>query len=261
LIWHLHDIIDPSHFADGQRRLQIGIANKLARMVIAPSHAVGKSFVAAGGRSSLVRVIPNGVKVVADEKPKEVLRKEKLLPQGPLVGVFSRLAPWKGQHVAVRALAQLPKVQAIFVGGSPFSADSYEIGLKRQVTELGLGNRVQFLGHRSDVHSLMQAVDVMVHPSVSPEPFALTILEAMSIGTPVIATDTGGSSEALDGGKAGVLVAPGDCKELAAAIREVLAENGQGARVLAARARAQQHYAVERMRADVGHAIQDVLAR
>ncbi|MFX8692529.1 glycosyltransferase, partial [Acinetobacter baumannii] len=75
---------------------------------------------------------------------------------------------------------------------------AYQAELRRLVDHLGLGNRVHFLGRREDVPLLMQAVDAVVHPSVDPEPFGLTLVEAMAVGTPVIASDAGASTEILD---------------------------------------------------------------
>ena len=83
----------------------------------------------------------------------------------------------------------------------------------------GLSERVIFLGQRQDVPLLMEAVDVVVHSSVDPEPFGLTLVEAMRAGTPVIATDAGASAEILENGAAGTLVPPGDAAALAAALQ------------------------------------------
>ncbi len=76
------------------------------------------------------------------------------------------------------------------------------------VEQYGLQDRALFLGQRGDVPVLMQAVDAVIHPSVDPEPFGLTLVEGMLAGTPIIATDCGASSEILDNGRAGTLVAP-----------------------------------------------------
>ena len=96
LIWHLHDIIDASHFAPAQRRLQVALANRLATRIIVPSQAAAAAFVGAGGRQDLLQVVHNGVDLVRDAQPPAELRRELGLPSGPLAGVFSRLAAWKG---------------------------------------------------------------------------------------------------------------------------------------------------------------------
>jgi glycosyltransferase involved in cell wall biosynthesis len=222
LIWHLHDIIDDTHFGLAQRRLQIALANHLTTRVIVPSQAAAVAFIAAGGRRDLVTIVPNGVDLVRVDKSSYELRKELGLPEGPLAGVFSRLAPWKGQHVVLQTLAKLQQLQCIIVGDSLFGEQDYVLKLRKMADRLQLGERVHFLGHRGDVPRLMQAVDVIIHPSVAAEPFGRTLVEAMLAGVPLIATDTGAAFDILDGGKAGTLVRPNDFEELAVAVSNVL---------------------------------------
>jgi glycosyltransferase involved in cell wall biosynthesis len=249
LIWHLHDIIDASHFAPAQRRLQVALANRLASRIIVPSAAAAAAFVGAGGRRDRLEVVPNGVDLVPDAKPPEALRQELGLPTGRLAGVFSRLAPWKGQHVVLDALRKVPDLHCIIAGDALFGEEGYARRLKDMVDAAQLGDRVHFLGHRNDVGRLMQACDVVIHPSVDPEPFGRTLVEAMLAGVPLIATDTGAASDILEGGKAGTLVKPNDAGGLAAAITAVLARPGPLSGQLAhAQQRARAHYSVERMR-------------
>ena len=195
LIWHLHDIVSSDHFGEGQRRLQIGLANRFAARVVVPSQAAAAAFIAAGGREGLVHVIPNGIDLVRDPLPQPELRMGLGLPSGPLIGVFSRLAPWKGQHIVLQALASLPGVRCVIAGAALFGEDAYATKLHEMVRELGLADRVRFVGHRSDVPRLMQACDAVIHPSVDPEPFGRTLIEAMLMRVPVIATDAGAPSE------------------------------------------------------------------
>jgi glycosyltransferase involved in cell wall biosynthesis len=155
LIWHLHDIIDASHFGRAQRTLQVMLANRLAARVVVPSKAGAAAFVTAGGRSDLVTIIPNGVDLGC-QTPGEIgapdeIRRELGLPKGALVGVFSRLAPWKGQHVVLRALERLPDVQCLIAGDSLFGEQDYARHLKEMADRPSLRGRVHFLGHRGDV--------------------------------------------------------------------------------------------------------------
>jgi glycosyltransferase involved in cell wall biosynthesis len=248
LIWHLHDIIDDTHFGVTQRRLQIALANHLTTRVVVPSDAAAAAFIAAGGRRNLVQIVPNGVDLVPVDKSTDELRRELGLPEGPLAGVFSRLAPWKGQHVVLEALAKLPELQCIIVGDSLFGEQDYALSLREQADRLQLGERVHFLGHRGDVPRLMQAVNIIIHPSVAPEPFGRTLVEAMLAGLPLIATDTGAASDILDGGKAGTLVKPNDPGQLAAAVADILDRPAElPNRLLYAAARARANYGVGRM--------------
>ena len=102
----------------------------------------------------------------------------------------------------------------------------------------------------------MQAVDVVVHPSVDPEPFGLTLVEAMLAGTPVIASRSGAAPEILDGGRCGTLVPPGDAGALAAALLRAL-ERAESApktglhETIAASHRARTRYSANRLIEDV----------
>ena len=248
LIWHLHDIISGAHFGAMQRRIQVALANFCASQIIVPSQAAADAFVAEGGRKALVAVVPNGLDVALDNKLPAEIRHELGLPDGPLIGVFSRLAAWKGQHVVLQALLQLPGVSCIIAGDAMFGEQAYAAKLNKMVDDLGLAGRVHFLGQRSDVPRLMQAVDAVIHPSIDPEPFGRTLVEAMLAGVPVIASDTGAASDILEAGKAGTLVAPGDADALAHAVKRVLSKPAElGGQLDYAILRARSQYGVEHM--------------
>jgi glycosyltransferase involved in cell wall biosynthesis len=248
LIWHLHDIISADHFGIVQRRTQVLLANARATKVIVPSQAAATAFNEAGGRRDLVEVVPNGLALPLEPRTSAELRRSLDLPTRPLVGVFSRLARWKGQHVLLEALASLPDVGCIIVGDALFGEQAYAAELKQMVLARGLADRVHFLGHRNDVPRLMMAVDAMVHPSIDPEPFGRTLVEAMLARVPVIATNAGAAPDILEEGSAGTLVPPNDPAALARAIATVLAKPATLQSQLAyALARAQTEYSVTRM--------------
>ena len=246
LIWHLHDIIDSAHFGAAQRRLQIGLANRWTTRVVVPSSAAARAFIAAGGRPELVQVVANGLEMSPSPSPPS--RAALGLPEGPLFGVFSRLAPWKGQHVALEALADLPGAQCVIVGSALFDEGAYEAQLRAQAAQPAFAGRVHFLGQRADIGALMQAVDVVVHPSIHPEPFGRTLVEAMRVGRPVIATDTGAAAEILEGGRAGSLVPPSDALALATTLRHLL-QHPDPAKLAYAEARARSVYGAAAMQA------------
>ena len=147
------------------------------------------------------------------------------------------------------------------MGDALFGEQAYAAELKRMVLERGLADRVRFLGHRADVPKLMKAVDVMVHPSIDPEPFGRTLVEAMLAGVPVIATNAGAAPDILEGGRAGTLVPPNDAPALGRAIAAVLAKpetlRGQ---LEYASLRAQAQYSVTRMLEAIGLVIRKLRA-
>jgi glycosyltransferase involved in cell wall biosynthesis len=228
LVYHLHDILSEEHFSQINLRVAITLANLFASLVIANSHASQRAFVQAGGKSELTAIVYNGF----DPKNYQVCESEVKNIQQQLglegkfvVGHFSRLAPWKGQHILIDALAKCPpQVTAILVGDALFGEQDYVQELHQQVTALGLENRVKFLGFRSDIPQLMAACNLVAHTSTAPEPFGRVIVEAMLCGTLVVAAKAGGAMELVQHGVNGFLVTPEKPLELAQAINTCLQE-------------------------------------
>lgn len=221
--WMLRDILAAPHFSGSNIRLVVGLANRRARRVIANSQATAAAFVAAGGRASLVRVVHNGIDAApfdaVREESERAVRESLGIPAGAFtVAMLGRFHPWKGQQVLLDALAQLPGVHAIIAGAALFGEDEFARSLEAQAATLGVADRAHFTGFRDDVPALLRAADVVVHASVSPEPFGRVIVEGMLARRPVIATNAGGVPEIVTDGVHGLLVPPNDAAALARAI-------------------------------------------
>jgi len=135
-----------------------------------------------------------------------------------LVGAFSRLARWKGQHVLLEALLRERDLHAAFVGAPLFGEDAYDAELRAFVAQHDLAERVHFLGFRHDIAACMRAVDVVAHTSITPEPFGRVVVEGMLARRPVVASRDGGVTEIVEHGENGLLCTPGDAAELAATL-------------------------------------------
>ena len=223
LVYHLHDILSLEHFSSTNRRVAVLLANRFAKLVIANSQATKAAFVKAGGKEKLVEVVYNGFdleKYQIDRNSITQLKQELNLEGRYVVGHFSRLSPWKGQHVLIEALNSCPKATAILVGDALFGEDEYVKELHQQIKKLGLGDRVRFLGFRRDIPELMSMCDLIVHTSTAAEPFGRVIVEAMLCGKPIIASAAGGATELIQNNKTGWLTSPGNSLELAKAIEQ-----------------------------------------
>jgi glycosyltransferase involved in cell wall biosynthesis len=225
LVYHLHDILSTEHFSRTNQRIAVTLANRCASLVIANSQASQTAFIAAGGQQKLTQVVYNGFNSscyqVARSQRDATRQTLGLSTEDFVVGHFSRLAPWKGQHILIEALSHCSSsVRVILVGDALFGEQDYVQQLRKQVTELGLEQRVQFLGFRSDVADLMAACDLVAHTSTAPEPFGRVIVEAMLSGTPVVAAAAGGAIELVEHEVTGWLVTPGDSLKLAMIIQQ-----------------------------------------
>jgi glycosyltransferase involved in cell wall biosynthesis len=226
LIWHLRDILTAEHFSPILRKLAIFAGNRYASVIIANSNATAESFVAAGGLRHKVRVVHDGI----DPRPFDsitpeaiaALRKEIGSESSPMIGIFGRLSPWKGQHILLEAISAIPGAHAVLIGDALFGESAYAEGLKLRANQPDIAGRVHFLGFRRDIPALMQAMDIIVHASTSPEPFGLVIVEGMLARKPVIATRAGGAIEIIQEGESGMLVTPGSISELRTAMERLL---------------------------------------
>jgi glycosyltransferase involved in cell wall biosynthesis len=228
VIWHLRDMLVADHFSREHRWLAVVLSNHAVARVIANSKATAASFVRGGGRAEKVRLVHNGIDPTPFESvnPTQVdaLRRALGLAEVPVVGVFSRLAPWKGQHILLEALARLPHVHAVLVGEAIFGELAYAKALGEQAQTLGIADRVRFLGFRHDIPQLMKLSDVVVHTSIAPEPFGRVVLEGMLARRPVVAARAGGVIEIIEDKVNGILVRPGDTEALAETLADLLAK-------------------------------------
>lgn len=264
LIYHLRDIVTASHFSRANRWALVTLANCYAAKVIANSQATADAFVEAGGKRSLVTVIPNGFEIEPFDRAISAFEPpaEKDGPGRKVVAVFGRLSPWKGQDVAIRAVAGLEDVELWIVGEALFGEDRYAGELRELVSKLGVEERVKFLGFRDDVLDLMQQADIVAHTSRAPEPFGRVVVEGMLSARPVIASRGGGAVEIVEEGITGLLSDMGHAEDLARCIRK-LADDPALAKQLATTAarQARERYSIEHCVAQTNAVIEEVAAK
>ena len=139
----------------------------------------------------------------------------------PIVGLNATLTPWKGQKEFLLAMQLVESPAEIELLGGRFPKDEdYECLLRELADDPSLRGRVRFLGHRDDPIEAMRRWSVSVSASIEPEAGPLAVLEAMSIGLPVVVTNHGGAPEIA--GEVGLAVEPGDVSSMAAAVEQLL---------------------------------------
>jgi glycosyltransferase involved in cell wall biosynthesis len=192
-----------------------------AAIVIANSGYTAASF-GLNGAHPPVRTIHNFVDVSVFD-PKRIDRSGArarlgLAAEAATLGVVAQLTPWKAQDDAIRMLAALrrsrPDVRLLLVGSAKFARGTetldnlaFERSLHALARDLGVEEAVDFLGERQDVAEILRALDIALVPSWQ-EPFGRSVIEAMAMETPVIATVVGGPREIVGDGVDGVLLPP-----------------------------------------------------
>jgi len=238
-----------------RRALYLALDRASARRVdrfIVVSRALWRTLVE-GRRvpASRVRLVHNGVETAAlasvdRKRAAAALRRELGLEAGAaLVGAAGRLVWQKGFPHLIEAMRQVvaraPQARLLIAGEGPQRAE-----LESLARAAGLGGRARFLGFRGDVPEFLAALDVLVVPSVR-EGFPMITLEAMALGTPIVATAIDGTIEQLRHGVEALLVPPGDPGAIAAAVTRVLHDRALAARLAAAaRSRAAAEFDVGR---------------
>jgi glycosyltransferase involved in cell wall biosynthesis len=140
------------------------------------------------------------------------------------------MARWKGHEIFLRALSMLPAdlpISAYIIGGALYETkgSQYTIDELRGVAaRLGISSRIGFTNFVEEPAAALRALDIVVHASTKPEPFGLSIAEAMACGKAVISSGSGGAAEIVSDGETALVHAPGDAAGLAKRIACLIAD-------------------------------------
>jgi glycosyltransferase involved in cell wall biosynthesis len=194
--------------------------------LIVVSKAIEQKIREEGRRGVPVSLIYNGVDLqrYSHQQPCCTLHDDYSIPEdAQIVGVVARLEAEKGHRTLLDAWpfvrSAQPRAWLLIVGeGSERDA------LEAQAASLGIAERVVFTGRREDVPAVTAALDVAVLPSYR-EAQGLSVLEAMALGRPVVASNVGGIPEMIEDGVSGLLVPPNDPEALAGAIVRLLSDH------------------------------------
>ncbi len=235
VVWHVRDRIAEDYLPRPAVHLVRRLIRHLPDGVLANSEATLATLGAPGRAPRWV--VPDSVKLSTHPRVPAA--------RSATFGIVGRLAPWKGQDLFLRAFAAAfpdGDTRALVVGTAMFGEESYERELPALAARLGLDGRVEFRGFREDVWAELASLDVLVHASVTPEPFGQVVLEGMAAGLPVIAPDEGGPATMIANGETGRLFASRDAGALAAAMRTLSEDPEERERLGAAARRAAERY-------------------
>ncbi|MHB1194726.1 MAG: glycosyltransferase family 4 protein [Longimicrobiales bacterium] len=199
------------------------------KRIVAVSQASAANFRAIPHK---VQVVHNGVPLdeLPDPATRGTLRRELDIPaDARVVGFVGRLVAWKGVDVFLDAAVSLaaadPEVRFIVVGNAPVGSTARSLDdFRAEAVARGLGGRISFTGFRKDAAACVIDFDVLVTPSVRPDPCPRVVLEALAVGTPVVGSASGGIAETVQDGVTGFLARPGDAADVADKVGRILSD-------------------------------------
>ncbi len=220
-----------------------------------------------------LRIIPRGADLAAFDPA--AIRGDRLhalasdwnLPFGAKVIMLAgRITPWKGHELLLRALARLPADAPDWVCvlvGPRQREGTHANALLAQAHELGLMKRLRFAGHCEDMPAAYALADLVVVPSLKPEPFGRVVIEAQAMGRPVLVAGHGGAMETVEDGVSGVVFPPGDVDALAQGLARLLALDPAERATFAEQARAHvaEHYCLQAMQRSTLAVYDELLGR
>jgi glycosyltransferase involved in cell wall biosynthesis len=202
--------------------VRIAVSDELAARVDAVCSVFGTTVVPNGVEASLFARLPDRVRA---------RKRVGFPPDRPVLGFLGALKPWHGLDVAIKSLTDIPDALLAVAGDGELRSE-----LHARAQQLGVEERMRWLGRipHSQVPEFLAAIDVALLPYPAIEGFGfspLKLYEYLAAGVPIVASDIGQVTTALEGGRWGRLVEPGDASALAAAVRGVLTNLGESRRV------------------------------
>ena len=177
---------------------------------------------AEGAAREIIRTIYYGIEPAQTSSDRNALRASlNMGKEDIVVGIIARLVEQKGHRYLIdgfaKAVMENQKLRLLIVGSGELEGE-----LKKQVKRENLQEKVIFTGYRSDTVDLLNAIDIFAHPSLW-EGFGLSVLEAMNMGKPVVATNVSALPELVEDTVTGFLVPPRDASALADALLKLAA--------------------------------------
>ncbi len=255
VIWRFHDILSSMDFSPWVIKSTIFFGKRFPKKILAVSNFTRDSLVKNGLNRDKIEVIFSGI----DSELFEIkdiykdIRNELKLGKGvKLVGCIGRILPQKGQRSFLIAIPgvikKYPETFFLIIGDIFLKEEKYKEELLEVIKKIGIEDNIKFTGFRTDIGDVIRSLDIVVFPSVAPESFGLSILEAMVLGKPVIASNIGGVCEIIEDGMTGMLIEPDHPEQITDRIihlfsnKEIYDKMGQKAKEVANKRFSLQQY-------------------
>jgi glycosyltransferase involved in cell wall biosynthesis len=233
------------------QRIYRFIFRNLRVVPVSNSHFTDSTFGKGAFERHVVHLGVDTAHFLPDADPVPVRQELGIPADVPVIGLFARMIPFKGQRHMVDAIAESGTPFRLLLCGGPTDRP-YAIELIKRAKALGIGDRVHMVGPQSDLRPYYAACDVIANMRVDPEPFGLTVIEAMAAGKPVFAHRAGGPSETILDGRTGWLLPDVSIQTIASGLKRIMEDrNAWPAMGRAARDHALGNFRKERFIKDV----------
>lgn len=240
-LWKGSDFRAHAPLTRGLRRASFGLCDALITDAAVRGEELSRY---AGALAPPVYVIPNGVRRLVSQRPREEMLRELDIPvdtRATIIGQIARLVPFKGQRIFLETTRALmdrgADVYALCVG-YPCAGEEYRNELLCQAEQLGISHRLRIRPYPGNVADIWQLIDIHVHPSLI-DSLPTALIEAMSLGKPSVIANVGGIPDHVVDEINGLLVPPDNAAAVVEAVLRLLRDRDLGRRLGAA---AYQHY-------------------
>lgn len=245
--WMLPNSVSSTYPMDMNRRIYRFMFNHMNVVPLSNSHYTDSTLGKGHFRRHVLHLGIDPARFSPD-LPQTLTRADLGIPEDvPLLGLFARMTPEKGQRTLIEALARIPDPVHVVICGGPMDTP-YGRELQARVAELGLQQRVHFQGPQAEVVPYYQICDVVLNTRLDPEPFGMSVIEAMAMEKPVLAHKAGGPSETVLDGQTGWLIDAPTVDAFAEGLTRMLRDRPRWPQMgRAGRARVLEHFSEDRM--------------
>jgi glycosyltransferase involved in cell wall biosynthesis len=229
VIWRFHDLLSVADFSPWGIKSVLFFGKHFPKKILAVSSLTKDYLIKQGLKQDKIEVIYSGIDqelLEIKNVSKNIKDELKLENQSKLIGCIGRIIPQKGQHVLLQAIPgvieKYPEAFFLIIGDLFLQEEAYKKELLEVIHKNGIEKKVIFTGFRTDIGDVIQSLDIVVFPSTAPESFGLSILEAMALGKPVIATKVGGVCEMIEDRGNGILIEPNHPEQITEQIVQLL---------------------------------------
>ncbi|WP_316737854.1 glycosyltransferase family 4 protein [Pedobacter aquatilis] len=227
-IWHIHEIITkPKIFT----KVLSFLVGKYSDNIVVVSNAVQNHWAKHIHKKTITRIY-NGIDTSIYDQSTSLLRQELSLNNtDTLIGMIGRVNHWKGQDyfidIAKLILKKRPDTKFVIAGDAYPGNEHLVDKMVNRIQNENLTDAIHYIGYRTDIPNILNALDVFVLPSTLPDPFPTVILEAMASAKAVIATKHGGACEMISDGETGLLIPFDDANASAIKILELISNQNR----------------------------------